>query len=73
MAIDNRIAMEYHLQYNHYPPIDLVFVDTAYEAIAAIDSNDPALEILLPNGLIKSAEDICEDLHLWEFTNGYYD
>jgi len=64
MYVDIRNSLEYHLQYNHYPPVDLVFVDAAIEAIENVKGGHEGFPVVLPNGLTKSSEEIVEDLHL---------
>jgi len=59
-----RTSLEYHLQYNHFPPVDLVFVDIALEAIACVNGDNCDTMITMPNGIKKSAGDIVDELHL---------
>jgi hypothetical protein len=60
-------ALEWHLQSNHYPPINLVFMDTARKALAAARDEEWDKEIEMPNGLVKTAAQIVEDMHLEAF------
>jgi hypothetical protein len=64
MYTDLRNSLEYHLQYNHFPPVDLVFVETALEAIQNLKDNNPLASITMPNGIEKTSEKIIEELHL---------
>ena len=59
-----RAKLEWHLQSNHYPPIDTVFIDSAIKAIDCMIDEEPETEIKLPNGKILSAFQIFEELHL---------
>ena len=61
------LALQAHLHMNHYPPVNLVFVPTAIEAINYADNNDWQIQIEMPNGIVKTALSIVEDLHLEAF------
>ena len=56
--------LKYHLQYNHYPPIDLVFMDIAKEAIELAKEEKWNTVLELPNKIKKEVCEIIEDLHL---------
>jgi hypothetical protein len=64
---DRRAALQWHLSYNCYPPINPVFLDSAEQAIDAVLSEEGDLEIELPNGRVLTAYDICNQLHLDAF------
>ena len=57
----------WHLQSNHYPPIDLVFVPICIEALDAILDEEPDRQIELPTGLNLTAAQIVEEVHLEPF------
>ena len=57
----------HHLQYNHYPPIATVFVETARRAIQLVDEECWDEEIVMPNGVTLLAREIVEQLHLHDF------
>lgn len=61
------LALQAHLQMNHYPPVNLVFVPTAIEAINYANNDDWQIRIEMPNGIVKTALSIVEDLHLEAF------
>lgn len=65
-------ALAMHLQGNHYPPINLVFVDTCVEAINYAASGDWDIEIEMPNRITKTVASIVEELHLDPFIPEYY-
>ena len=62
--IDLRTSLYYHLQSNHYPPVHVIFIDAAIEAINFVNDGYPNNEIALPNGISKAAWEIVEELHL---------
>jgi hypothetical protein len=70
---DRSIAIEHHLQYNHYPPLPLSLVPVAEEAIDAVSDGDFQREIALPKGLnyrgaeTTTAIDAVEAMHLDDF------
>jgi hypothetical protein len=61
------LALQAHLQMNHYPPVNLVFVPTAIEAINYANNDDWQIHIEMPNGIVKTAMSIVEELHLDAF------
>jgi hypothetical protein len=67
--VSMRMALNWHLTSNHFPPVHTIFVDTAMQAIrlAADEEFDTVLE--LPNGRQLSVIDIVEQLHLWPFVD----
>jgi len=60
-------ALRWHLQFNHYPPIDEAFVATAKRAIELGNAGQWDREIETPRGDVKTARQIVEDLRLQEF------
>lgn len=60
-------ALDWHLQSNHFPPVSLAFKPACIEAIQACDQGEAEKEITLPNGRVKSAFEIVEELHLQDF------
>ena len=70
-------ALEWHLQYNHYPPIPLRMVAVAQEAIAAVASSCPDTPctdmVQLPEDCTFRGEneapawEVMEAMHLWDF------
>lgn len=60
-------VLQWHLQHNHYPPVNLVFVPTAQEAIQHYNDDDWNFVIKMPNGKELSAGRIVEELHLESF------
>jgi hypothetical protein len=62
-------AVQWHLQHNHYPPVDLMFVPTVIEAIGLAQDEDWDAEIELPNGVVLSVGEIVDQLHLGAFVD----
>lgn len=63
-------ALEWHLQYNHYPPVPMAFVTVAEDAIAACLADDEYRMVPLPIGYSPEklpAYKIVEALHLEPF------
>ena len=60
-------ALEWHLQYNHYPPVNLVFIPVAKEAIDRANNSDWSHVIKMPNGKELTVASIVEGLHLESF------
>jgi hypothetical protein len=50
--LDLEIAIGYHLQGNHYPPVPLSMVEPCIEAIDAFYDEDYNREIALPEGVL---------------------
>jgi hypothetical protein len=49
--LDLEVALGYHLQGNHYPPVPLSMVEPCIEAIDAFYDEDYNREIALPEGI----------------------
>jgi hypothetical protein len=60
-------ALNDHLQHNCFPPITLQVVPYAKQAIQHCKEENPDEEITFPNGVVRTAGQIVEDLHLWAF------
>lgn len=67
--VSMRMALNWHLTANHFPPVHTIFVDSAIEAIRLAADEEFDTEIELPNGIVKTVQEICEDLHLWDFVD----
>lgn len=65
LARDTRL--EWHLQYNHYPPISTAFVPAARLAIERAQANEWGAVLTLPTGETKTAAEVIEDLGLADF------
>lgn len=65
--IDLRAALGWHLASNHYPPVHEAFVPTCEEALEAAGRDDWQHEITMPNGLVRTAAQIIQGLHLEAF------
>ena len=50
--LDLEVAIGYHLQGNHYPPVPLSMVEPCIEAIDAFYDEDYNREITLPEGVL---------------------
>ena len=68
--LDLEVALGYHLQGNHYPPVPLTMVQPCIDAIDAIHAGDGNTEIELPEGVLYKnkttapAHAIAEQHHL---------
>jgi|AntAceMinimDraft_5_1070358.scaffolds.fasta_scaffold29059_1 hypothetical protein len=62
-------ALYIHLQSNHYPAVNPVFIPTAVEAIDKANEGDWGYVQTYPNGLERTVADTVEGLHL----NAYLD
>lgn len=60
-------ALRWHLQYNHYPPINEVFIPVSKEAIGKGNEEDWDYVIKMPNGVSLSVVEIIKGLHLESF------
>ena len=67
-------ALVWHLQSNHFPPVDPVFIPVAKQAIdagvdAILHDDSTAYDevVTMPNGIEKSLGEIVEGLHLESF------
>jgi hypothetical protein len=58
------IALEQHLQYNHYPPVPTVFIPSCKKAIELANDEKWDEELALPNGKTLTVTQIIEGLHL---------
>lgn len=65
--IDMERAIEWHLCFNHFPPVSNVFVPVALEAMAAAEAGDWDMEITMPNDITLPVSTIVEQLHLDSF------
>jgi hypothetical protein len=71
-------SLSHHLQYNHYPPIDLRWVPICEKAIdiavtAAVEGDegvsiDPSV-LRVEVGQGKTAGEVLDGLHLWDFVS----
>jgi hypothetical protein len=59
--------LHWHLQYNHFPPIHPIFIETAKKAIDLANVDEWKTIIALPNGRILTAAEIIDQLHLETF------
>jgi hypothetical protein len=65
LPLEERLS--WHLQGNHYPPIDEVFIPVAVQAIESANTNNWDTVIEMPNGLSRTVAFIVENLHLEPF------
>ena len=61
------VALEDHLRYGHFPPVSQDFIPTCLRAIECANTEEFDTEIEMPNGITKTAGEICDGLHLWAF------
>jgi len=66
-GVERKQALTIHLRHNHYPPVHLSFLKSAENAIEAYEDGECDTQIDLPNGLIKTASEIINGLHLEPF------
>ena len=59
--------LSWHLQGNHYPPIDEAFIPVAKEAIKHAEEEDWDHVISMPNGFDRTVAFIVENMHLQPF------
>lgn len=74
--LSDRALLEWHLQYNHYPPIPLIMIDVAAAAIAIV-RDDPYSyvnsDLPLPEGVsfrgrtTAPVSEVMDHMHLWDF------
>ena len=57
-------ALGLHLQCNHYPPVNSVFIPVARDAIDRANREDYDTVLKMPNGKSLSVSQIIEGLHL---------
>lgn len=60
-------ALHWHLTNNHFPPIHEDFHPAAQQAIDLVNKRQGQTPITLPNGIVKTAYEIIEGLHLDSF------
>lgn len=61
------VMLEHHLCFNHFPPISNVFVPVAERAIELANADEWDEEIEMPNGVVLTAGEIVDQLHLMDF------
>lgn len=66
-AKDDDAALAWHLQANHFPPINLVFVPVAKEAIEKARFGEWDDQLMLPNERVLTVAQIVQQLHLDAF------
>lgn len=62
-------GLVWHLQNNFIPPQPLEVVDIALDAIDKVNSGDCESLITLPDGTIKPAQEVIDDLRLDFYIN----
>ena len=61
--------LSWHLEGNHYPPIDKAFIPVAMTAISMANDDNWDAEIDMPNGLTRTVEFIVTNMHLEPFVS----
>lgn len=61
------IALQIHLQGNHYPLVSPDFIPICKAAIVACNVEDYDKVLLMPNGINKTAAEVVDGLHLDSF------
>lgn len=75
-GLSRQAALSHHLQYNHYPAIDLrwvpicekaidLAVEGSYEGAEGFDIDPSVLRVEVGQG--KEAGEVLDGLHLWDF------
>ena len=62
LDLDSKLS--WHLEGNHYPPIDKQFIPIAKQAIEHANSNEWDTILTYPNGLQRTVEFTVENMHL---------
>lgn len=57
-------ALRLHLQCNHYPPVNSVFIPVAKDAIDRANKGEYDTVLEMPNGKSLSVSQVIEGLHL---------
>lgn len=65
--LDLKAKLSWHLQGNHYPPIDESFIPVAIEAIQLANNDYWDVVLDYPNGLQRTVAFTVEHLHLQWF------
>lgn len=74
--VSKETAMEWHLAYNHYPPVPQVMAGPCWEAIGLLQDDKPNAMVALPEGIAYRGQteiavwELVEALHLDEFVFG---
>jgi len=67
-TIDLDMALQYHLQHNHYPPLPFEAIGTAKLAIEKCAAGEPEATVGVPAGLVP-ARRVVEVWHLEPFVD----
>ena len=62
LDLDSKLS--WHLEGNHYPPIDKQFIPIAKQAIEHANNNEWNTILTYPNGLQRTVEFTVENMHL---------
>jgi len=62
-----RVAIETHLQHNHFPPVGAIWVQPCLDAIAAANEDDFDRLVMGAHGRTLPAFKVLEGLHLAPF------
>jgi len=57
MGVSVHQQLEWHLRYNHYPPVPSFMVEPCIQAIEAVREGDGDRPITLPNGVLWRGQD----------------
>jgi hypothetical protein len=67
--VSMRMALNWHLTTNHYPPVHTIFVDCAMEAIRLVADEEYDALVDRPGADPLPAIKVVEELHLFEFVD----
>lgn len=62
--LDLDAKLSWHLEGNHYPPIDKSFIPIAKQAIEHANNDEWDAVLTYPNGLQRTVEFTVENMHL---------
>jgi len=69
--LEESACLQWHLQYNHYPPLPRVLIGACQETLEALRDEDYDRKIDMPEGLQFQGRDsamaceIADSAHLW--------
>lgn len=70
-TISTQLALEYHLQQNHFPPVPVAIVPQCIEAIEHAANEDWDHTITAPSGRDLSVSEWIDELHLQPFVEAW--
>jgi hypothetical protein len=68
-APDLNTLLEWHLRYNHYPPVPLAMMEPCHEAMDAILADEPDAQVALPDGVLYKGSGFAP---AWAIADNYH-